>query len=53
VDDRLVIPNAITGAIRPVMMTFSMDGERLKMETRVEVAATRVNNTLQLFTKVK
>ena len=47
------LPDAIVGAIRPVTMTFSMDGERLKMETRVEVDATRVNNTTQLFTKVK
>jgi hypothetical protein len=52
VGDRLVIPNARPGT-RPTTTTFSMDGERLKMETRVEVDATRANNVVELFTKVK
>lgn len=52
VGDRLVIPNA-RPSTRPTSTTFSMDGERLKMETRVEVDATRVNNVTELFAKVK
>jgi hypothetical protein len=53
VDDRLVIPNVIPGSARPITMTFSMAGERLKIETRFEVDATNANTITELFTKVK
>ena len=53
VDDRLVIPNAIPGSVRPITMTFSMAGERLRIETRFETDAKGVNTIGELFTKVK
>ena len=53
VDDRLVIPNAILGSARPVTMTFSMDGERLRIESRVEADGTSGSTIRELFTKVK
>ena len=53
VDDRLVIPNAIPGSAHPATMTLSMAGERLRIETRFEIDATRANTITELFTKVK
>ena len=48
-DDRLVIPNAIMGE-RPITMTFSLDGQTLKVESRVDG---RANAVTQRFTRVK
>jgi len=53
VDDRLVIPNAILGSAHPVTMTFSMEGERLRIESRVEGDATNASTITEFFTKVK
>ena len=50
--DRLVIPDP-RPTTRPTTITFSLDGERLKLETRVEVGAGRENNVTELFAKVK
>jgi len=53
VDDRLVIPNAIPGSAHPITMTLSMAGERLRIETRLDVDAASANTIRELFTKVK
>ena len=53
VDDRLIIPNAVTGAARPVTLIFSVEGERLRIETRVKVDATRSNIIREFFTRVQ
>jgi hypothetical protein len=53
VDDRLVIPNASPGLARPVTMTFSMAGERLRIETRFDADVTSASTITDLFTKMK
>ena len=53
VDDRLVIPNAILGSARPVTMTFSMEGEQLRVEARVEGDATTGSTITEFFRRVK
>ena len=50
--DRLVIPD-MRPAARRTLTTFSLDGDRLKMETVVEVDDTRKNNVTEWFTRVK
>lgn len=52
IEDRLVIPNAITSE-RPVTMTFSLDGQVLRVESSVDISASRANSVTQLFTRVK
>lgn len=52
VGNRLYIPN-MSGGVKRTMTTFEMDGERLKMETVVEVDAVRRNTVTELFGKVK
>ena len=51
--DRLVIPDPRPGSRLPMTSTFSMEGDRLKMETRAEVDAVRASTVIELFTKVK
>jgi hypothetical protein len=49
--DRLVFE--IRGAAKPQTVAFSMDGERLKVETHVVVSPGKENNTPEWFTRVK
>jgi len=49
--DRLVLP--ILGAAHPTTVTFSLDGERLKVEMHNVVSSGKENNTPEWFTKVK
>jgi len=49
--DRLVLQ--ILGAPKPTTVTFSLDGERLKLESRVVVGPGKENNTVELFTRLK
>jgi len=49
--DRLVLQ--IVGAAKPTTVTFSLDGERLKVESHVVVSPGKENNTAELFTRVK
>ena len=50
-DDKLVIPNARQSA-RPVTTTYALDGERLKVESQVEIGAGRSNTVTEWFTRV-
>jgi len=52
--DRLVIPNARPSA-RPITTTttYSLEGDRLKSETRVEVSAGHANTITEWFTRVR
>ena len=50
IGDRLVIPDPRPSA-RPMTTTYSMDGDRLKLETRVEIAGDRVNIVTEWFKK--
>jgi len=53
VGDRLVIPNAILGSARPVTMTFSIEGEQLRIDARVEYEAPDAFTITEFFKKVK
>jgi hypothetical protein len=53
VDDRLVIPNPWPGLTHPTMQTYSLDGDRLRVETRVEMGAGRENVITERLAKVK
>jgi hypothetical protein len=50
-DDRLVIPNPWPGA-HPTTQTYSLDGNHLVIETRVDMGPGRVNDTTERFDKV-
>jgi hypothetical protein len=50
--EKLVIPDARPGA-RPITMTYSIDGSRLKVETRVDLDGTRANTVTEWFTRVR
>jgi hypothetical protein len=50
--DRLVVPDARPAA-RPITMTYSLDGDRLKLETRVDVSAAHANTVTEWFTRVR
>ena len=50
--DRLVLP-AQQPSFRAVTTTFSLDGDRLNAETRVQIDATRANTVPEWFTRVK
>lgn len=52
IGDRLVIPNARPSAF-PTMTTFSMDGDRLKIETHVDRGGGRSNDVVEWFRKEK
>jgi hypothetical protein len=52
IGDRLVIPNP-RPSVYPTTTTYSREGERLKSETRVTVAAGRENTVTEWFTKVQ
>ncbi len=52
VGDRLVVPNAWPSA-RPTTTTLSLDGDRLRLDTRVEVSRSMANAVTQWFTRVK
>ena len=51
IGDKLVIPNARPAA-RASTTTYSLDGDRLKLETHVEMGDGRANDVTQWFTKV-
>jgi hypothetical protein len=53
IDDRLVIPNPWPGLTHPTTQTYSLDGDRLKIETRVDMGAGRESVVTEWFTKVK
>jgi len=53
IDDRLVIPDPWPGLTHPTTQTYSLDGDRLKIETRVDMGAGRENDVPEWFTKVK
>jgi hypothetical protein len=50
--DRLVLQDS-RSSIKPFTMTFSLDGDRLKLETHVVVSQGRESNVVEWFTKVK
>jgi hypothetical protein len=50
--DQLVIPGVRPGA-RPITAVLSIDGERLKMETQVEVREGRTNTVTEWFTRIR
>lgn len=50
--DRLTFHDSPPGG-RPFTMTFSLEGERLKLETRAVMSPGRENNIVNWFTKVK
>jgi len=50
--DRLVFQDSRSGG-RPLSMTFSLDGERLKLETHSAVGGGRENNIAEWFTRVR
>jgi len=50
--DTLVIPNARPSA-RPVTTTYSLEGARLKVETRVEISEGRSNTVTEWFKRVQ
>jgi hypothetical protein len=49
--DRLVFQ--IKGAAHPTTVAFSLDGDRLKVETHVVVSPGKENNTAEWFTKAR
>jgi hypothetical protein len=49
---RLVIPD-IRPATRPTMTTFSLEGDRLKLETRADVVATGASTVTEWFSRVR
>jgi len=49
--DRLVIPDSRPGRLRTTT-TYSLDGGRLKLETRVELGDGRANDVTEWFTRV-
>lgn len=51
--DRLVVPNPWPGLARPMTQTYSLDGNRLKIETRADMGSGRESNFTEFFTKVK
>ena len=53
VDDRLVIPNPWPGLTHPTTQTYSLDGDRLKIETRVDMGGGRETDVPEWFAKVK
>ena len=50
-EDRLVLQ--IVGAAKPTTVTFSLDGERLRVETHVVVSPGKENNQAELFTRFR
>lgn len=53
VGDELVIPNPWPQFTHPTTQTYSLDGERLQIETRVDMGSGRVNDVIERFTRVK
>jgi hypothetical protein len=52
-DNRLVIPNPWPGLTHPTTQMYSLDGNHLTIETRVDMGAGRVNDITERFDKVK
>ena len=52
-DDRLVIPSPWPGLARPTTQTYSLDGNRLKIQTHVDMGNGRETDITEWFTKVK
>jgi hypothetical protein len=50
--ERLVIPDPWPGSVHPTTETYSLDGNRLKLETHIAVSATRANDLAEWFNKV-
>ena len=53
VDDRLVIPNPWPGLARPTTQTYSLDGNRLKIQTHSDMGNGRQSDVTEWFTKAK
>jgi hypothetical protein len=53
IDDRLVIPNPWPGMTHPTTQTYSLDGDRLKIETRADMGDGRESDVPEWFTLVK
>lgn len=50
IGNRLVIPDP-RPSTRPMTTTYALDGERLKLETHIEIARDRVNTVTEWFRK--
>ena len=51
--NQLVIPNPWPQLTRPTTQTYSLDGDKLAIETRVDMGPGRVNDFTERFDKVK